>query len=492
MQNDGIHKQGLFKQTVLRKFVKNSFWLSFAQGINGLANFLIIVYLARRFGPVISGTFSYAMAFVMLFAALFDMGLSTVITKKFAENVVHEKDFLLLLFLKLGLGLISVTLINLIAYAMGKNVVMLKVILCLSLSQFFIQLLNLFYALFRARQKMEHEASIRLFYILSLLIGIFFLLQMHPTIFLVSLIYAFVGLVVVCATLFVLRHLMIWDKTIWHFDACKKYLRMGVYLALAQGVGDIMTNTDTFLLGYWNMLEQAGFYTAAAKVNAMILFPMSITTTAIFPILVKSFGVSPQKFQQYWKVWMEYTVCLAFLSVFLVIVFAKDIVLLIYTPDYLPAVSALRVLMVTAMIVYINNMYSHALVIHEQQKLILYATIAGCILNVVMNLFLIPKWGIEGSSLATAISQLTYGVICMLSLAWKNDFKRLEYQLMNRLVIAAVSAVVAWFAVKNIRIHWLQSLLCMTVIYLSIHVVLIKSQKIISKLNKEGKRYATG
>lgn len=476
MRNDSFLKNGLFKQTIFGKLVKNSFWLTLAQGFNGLANFLIIIYLAKRFGPITYGRFSYAVAFVMLFATLFDMGLTTVITKKFAENVAHERDFLLLFFLKLGLGLISLLLINMIAYEMGKDFVMLKVISCLSVSQFCIQLLNLFYALFRSRQKMEHEAGIRFFYIFSLMLGLVLILRMHPTIFLVSLVYAFVSLVVVGLTIFILRYLFIWDRTRLNIALCKQYLSIGIYLALAQGVGDIMVNTDTFLLGYWNLLEKIGFYSAAIKINAMILFPMSIISTAIFPILIQALNVSQQKFQQYWKLWMQYTVLLGFLTVFLVIVYARDIILLIYTSEYLPAIRALRIVMVTAMIVYINNLYYHILVIKEQQRLILYAMIVGCVLNVVMNLFFIPKWGIEGSAIATAISQFAYGIVCMLTVIRKNAFKTLHYAMLSRLCMAVISGICAWLVIRNMTLSWPISCLCMILIYLIIHSMIITLQ----------------
>src|SRR5439155_13501389 len=57
--------------------LKNGFWLAAADGISRLTKFLVALYVIRTLGAVEFGKFAFAFAFVSLFSALFDFGMSS-------------------------------------------------------------------------------------------------------------------------------------------------------------------------------------------------------------------------------------------------------------------------------------------------------------------------------------------------------------------------------------------------------------------------------
>ena len=74
------------KQTI----AKNTFWLAVAEGITRFLKLFLIIYVARILGATEYGKFTFALAFVSLFAIFSDLGLSQITTREFA-GIMREK-----------------------------------------------------------------------------------------------------------------------------------------------------------------------------------------------------------------------------------------------------------------------------------------------------------------------------------------------------------------------------------------------------------------
>ncbi|MBU4078308.1 oligosaccharide flippase family protein, partial [Patescibacteria group bacterium] len=96
------------KQTI----AKNTFWLAVAEGVTRFLKLFLIIYVARILGATEYGKFTFALAFVSLFAIFSDFGLSPIVTREFAREKEKEKFFPALLSLKLLLGIGTLFLIS--------------------------------------------------------------------------------------------------------------------------------------------------------------------------------------------------------------------------------------------------------------------------------------------------------------------------------------------------------------------------------------------
>src|SRR5205823_10124046 len=103
------------RQTLL----KNSVWLSVADGASRLVKFFVTLYVIRLLGSYEYGKFAFAFAFVSLFSTLFDFGLSPVVTREFAKDQKQELSFSAILGLKVAIGLIVLTFIGVNGYLMS-------------------------------------------------------------------------------------------------------------------------------------------------------------------------------------------------------------------------------------------------------------------------------------------------------------------------------------------------------------------------------------
>jgi len=95
------------KQTV----AKNTFWLGVAEGVTRFLKLFLIIYVARILGATEYGKFTFALAFVSLFAIFSDFGISTIATREIAREKEKEKEFPSFLSLKLVLSIGTLLLI---------------------------------------------------------------------------------------------------------------------------------------------------------------------------------------------------------------------------------------------------------------------------------------------------------------------------------------------------------------------------------------------
>jgi PST family polysaccharide transporter len=84
--------------------------------------------------------------------------------------------------------------------------------------------------------------------------------------------------------------------------------------------------------------------------------------------------------------------------------FSEIIVALVFGTEFTPSVSVLRIyiwsLTGSSLLILIN----HYLILKNFQKMIIGISLCGVILNVILNIILIPRYGIEGAAWATFFS----------------------------------------------------------------------------------------
>jgi O-antigen/teichoic acid export membrane protein len=460
-------------QTVL----KNTFWLGLGQGLSGLLNFLVIIFIIRKLGATEYGKFAYALAFVSLFSTLFDFGLATTVTRDFARDQSKERHLLDLLILKTMLGAFFTVVIIVLAYFTAPDADVRASIFMLIFYIFASELINLFYAFFRARQKMEIEATFRTLQIVLQTSIVFVLVFTNITVFRLSCAYVGGAVAALAGILFYFlwkEHAFIPRKLSFNTQVWREFLVVAVYLAFARGVGDITANADSVMLGHWGPVEAVGWYNAASKINAMVLFPMLPISSAIFPTLIAVLKESKEKFIGYWESWVKLSLFFSLLVCCMVLAKANQIITVAYTSKFLPAAGALKIVIFVAAIAWVGSAYYHILFILEQQKRILMAITAGALINVALNVVLIPRFSLYGAAAAAVATYAT--IFCQfLLLTGRHTFVRLANPaLLLTLFVCAFSGGAMYAFLSLAHMDLWTSLVCGTALYAVCFLILNK------------------
>ena len=86
------------------------------------------------------------------------------------------------------------------------------------------------------------------------------------------------------------------------------------------------------------------------------------------------------------------------------LILANQIIPLVFGQTYLGAISVFQVLMIMLLASFPLILLINSIFVYNQQKKLVVANIFGVVVNVILNFFLIPKFGITGAAVATLAS----------------------------------------------------------------------------------------
>ncbi|MDO8663921.1 MAG: flippase, partial [Candidatus Wildermuthbacteria bacterium] len=297
--------------TVKQTIIKNTFWISLSGGFGKVLRAFLAIYIARVLGATEYGKFTFALAFVSLFVSFFDFGLSPIITRELAREKEKEKDFSALLSLKFVLGFSALILMFITAFFITSDPQIRKIVWVLSLFTFLSQLPEIFYALLRARQRMEYVSWATILET-ALLVGIgFFIILKYPSAQNVSYGYLFAGLIFVSLLLLFFNFKVLPLRPALRADVWKKFLKMSWPLALISMSTMLYSYIDSVLMGHWKMITETGWYNATLKIVGIVLVPPSVVVMSFYPALSKLMKESRDQLQKAWDYQLKIIISLA-------------------------------------------------------------------------------------------------------------------------------------------------------------------------------------
>lgn len=402
------------KQTIL----KNTFWLTLAEIITRFLKFILIIYVARIFGATEYGKFNFALSFVSFFAIFSDLGIPQIFVRDYGNNEKRDEDFYNLFSLRIFLIVITLFLILIITPLITEDIYIRKIMILLAAFSLFNSFSGIFFTLFQAKQKMEYQAFFQIMSaILTAIFGFFVVFKM-PSASNLAHSYLFASLVTAIFILlfFYLRKIPLAfriNKTIW-----KKYIILSWPLALTGAFLAIWGNADTMMMGAFGQITQVGWYQAAYKIIGVIFIPASLISASFFPALSLAFKESKERFIKIWNYFLRIMISLAVLIVIGGLVLSSKMINWLYGSEYFPSILAIRLLLIMAGLSFASLPFSQLFILLNQQKKLFWITIFCSILNVIINIFLIPRYSLYGAAVATTIVSFVY--FCCTSIIAKN------------------------------------------------------------------------
>ena len=394
-QNKGV------KQVI----IKNTFWLSMTEAFNKILKLFLVIYIARVLGAAGYGEFNFALAFASLFIIFTDFGIPVLATRELANNKEKEKHFPALLALKLLLTAAVFILTLAVGFFTIKDSIIRELIFIFALMIASHSLIEIVFVFFRARQRMEYEAWIKIIEAaINAALG-FFVLFNFPSPVNLSWAYSFAAIIALVASLVFLRVKFIPLKLEINLRVWKEYFLIAWPLALVGFFTLIYTQTDSVMMGFFKLIKEVGWYSAALKIVGASLIPAGLVSQCFFPALASAFK-HPERLQKIWNYFLQIMIFFAVPVMVGGIVLAQKIIDFVYDPSYFPAILAFQILILTTGINYLCTPFNQLLIVLNQQKKMFWAVLGGALTNVILNSILIPRFTLYGAAAATVISMI--------------------------------------------------------------------------------------
>jgi O-antigen/teichoic acid export membrane protein len=116
---------------------------------------------------------------------------------------------------------------------------------------------------------------------------------------------------------------------------------------------------------------------------------------------------------------------------------AEPIISFFYKDQFLPSISALQILVWSEVFVFIGVVNNHILIASNKQKIDFIFTSNSAVINVLLNLLLIPKYSFVGAAVATVISY-SVGPIMGVFIPATRDYSTAAFKSMIKPFIASI------------------------------------------------------
>ncbi|MDP3974870.1 MAG: flippase [Candidatus Jorgensenbacteria bacterium] len=462
----------LTNQTARQIIAKNVFWLSVSNIGSRLIRAAIIIYAARLLGAAEYGVFSYALGLAGFFTIFVDVGISSILTREVAKKPERASHFFSTTFWMKSVLLFGTTFLILFVAPYFSNIDAARVLLPLvALLVIFDNLREFSNAFFRAKEKMEYEALVTT--AMNVAITVFGFVALAIAVNAHSLMIAYVGSAGAgfFAAALLLREefariFRSFDRTL-----IRPVLRSAWPIALMGLLGAMSLNVDIIMLGWFRTPEEIGFYSAGQKiVQVLYTFP-AIVASALLPLLSRLVGIQDKiKFRLLTEKGLALVFAVAFPLAVGGIVLAQPIIGFLYGSEYLPGASAFQILIMTVLVVFPGTILGNIVFAHDKQKKIAGYIGVTSIGNVVLNVILIPPFGIVGAAVATIVSQAFFN-----GLMWRFVKRLAPFAVGRHLVKMGIATFIMGliaFALSAAGVHVLATITIAALSYFAILAVL--------------------
>ena len=394
------------------RIVKNIFWLSADKIFRLLLGLLAGAWVARYLGPFRMGKINYVAAYISIVITVTTLGMDGFLVKEIVENKENKNGILGTAFVLRFSSVAIMFLLNLVLfYFLQVDQETYQIFFLL----YFTVVLSPFDLIDLEYQSVLKSKSTVIAKNIGYSVGA--ILKITAIICKMNLIYfaGILGVESIFAYLLLIFRYQKTDNSIfyWKFEGelVRHFVKTGWPFFLSGLAVVLYMRLDQIMLGNLLSYDKVGEFTAAVRVSEMFLFiPMAIGSS-FYPSLVEAKKqLIPTAYYSKVKQLLKLMLIISFSICILVFFFSGIIIQLLNGDQYSNAANILQVYIWSLVAIFLGVAISQYLVIENLQKFNLYRTTIGLLLNVVLNIFLIPHYGGIGAAIATLIAQFTSSV----------------------------------------------------------------------------------
>lgn len=436
----------------VRRIAKNTLALFAAQFFIAILSLVLSIFIARNLGDVTFGKYSFALAFVAIFTVFSDLGYNTLLIRDVARAKDQASKYLSnIISIRALLSIVIFALIFIIINVMDYPADTKNVIYLFGVYTLLVSLSNIFRVTFRAFEKMEYEAGINILTeIVKVSLGLLVLflgygLMELALVFLFSGIFDFLLSFLVCEKKFVK------SKTELDFGFWKKTIKIALPLSMLSIFGLIYIRIDTIMLSVMKGDAVVGWYNAAYNLVLSFKAIPHLFMNALFPLMSYYYVSSKSSLKVSYEKSFKYLLLLGLPIAVGITLLADRFIPLFYGQQFVNSVIALQILAWDVLLIFLCKCSSFLLVSSNKQNQMAIIVVFVALLNVILNLFLIPSFSYIGAAIATIAAE-SFLLIAYIYLTTRSIFKVSFHKIIVKPIISCGVMGVFIFQFREINL----------------------------------------
>ena len=371
-----------------------------------LAGLFVGIYVARYLGPEQFGIYSYAVAFAALFGAIAKLGLDGIVVRDLVDHPDKRDIYLGTAFWLKLIGALLTLITLAFAVQFTDNDATTNLYIFIIGSGLIFQSFDVVDYYFQSKVLSKYVSISKLIQLaLSSILKLYFIIIQADLFW-----FVLVSLIDQISFGFSLAFAY-WRQKIgsffWRFSVgtAKAMLRNSWPLILSGIAVIIYMRIDQIMIKEMLGEREVGLYSAAVKLSEAWYFVPVIITSSLFPAIVKAKKINLELYHQRLQRLCTLMAWLAIAIALPVTFLADSVVSLLYGYHYREAGSVLAIHIWGAVFVFLGVSSGAFFTVENYTKKTFYRTALGAFSNVMFNVILIPRYGINGAAIASVLSQ---------------------------------------------------------------------------------------
>ncbi|MCU0082028.1 flippase [Streptococcus danieliae] len=238
----------------------------------------------------------------------------------------------------------------------------------------------------------------------------------------------------------------------------------------------IFTSLDQVMLGFMKGNVEVGYYATSIKVqNILVSFITALGAVMLPKISYSLKNEGMEHFDRMIRKSFEFILVSAIPICFLILLLAKEIILILAGEDYLPAVPILQFLAPSLIFIGLSSVTAWQLLIPlGKQRYTVIGALAGMIVNLCINFLAIPVYGGVGAAFASSLAECAVLLVHfrVLKEIINRTFEMKEFMisLLSTFVASAILLVTKYFFAINVV---LLAAVVYSMIFLIVYIVML-------------------
>jgi PST family polysaccharide transporter len=398
----------------LLKIVDNIGWLFFDKILRMGVGLLIGVWIARYLGPEQFGLLNFTAALIGLFGALAGMGLQGLVVRDIVQDPACREDTLgTAAVLQLLGGAVAYSLLIATVFYLRPQDLLSQLVAGILGAVVFLKAFEVAGYWFESQVQSKYTvwvqnaaflvfAGIKAVLILTGASLISFAWAMLAEAFVVAL----------AMTLALHRLGPPLSSLRISYRRCGTLLKAAWPLMLSSIAVMIYMKIDQIMIGQMLGNDAVGIYSAAVRISEIWYFIATAIAASVLPSILEAKKNNEAQYRHRLQGLFDLMTWLAVIVALPVTLFATPLVTMLFGPDYSEAGGVLAIHVWATVFVFLGVAGGNWFLAENQQLISLQRTALGAVVNVLLNIVLIPMLGVVGAAWATLIS---YAVAAMLS-----------------------------------------------------------------------------
>ncbi len=461
----------------LRLIAKSSFIALIFILFSKVLTYIYRIIIARQFGPEDYGLFSLAVMTVGWFVAVFSFGLVEGIVRYISlyrgKEEINKISYVIrittifLLFSGIFSCILLFMLSEYISLNLFHNQGLIVYLRWFSISIPFFIFASTFLSILQAFEKVNWysfirnvlDISVKLFAIL-----IFISLGFKTKAIIFSYILGILGMLLFSYYLVKFKLSDVFMKHTLKKKLKKKIVKdLFSYswpLMFLSVAAFIFSWVDSFAIGYFKNVIDVGIYNAAVPLAFLLIIVPSLFIQLFFPMITKEFSRNKiSLIRDISKQVAKWIFLLNLPLLVIMILFPGAIINLFFGPEYISAAWSLRFLSIGTFFYSIFIVSAILLSMAGRSKTVLFNILISSIINLILNILLVPRYGISGAAFSTMITYVIWSFISLIQAKRSVSIVPIKKKMLTILLTAIIPALLLIYIKQFIPINNLSLIL---------------------------------